>query len=349
MGEADPEKLMDEAALRAWLQERLPIGPSAPYEVRRHQAGHSNETFFVRWGNAEYVLRRPPAGAFLPTAHDVLREHRVLSALVDMDVRTPRPILACEDAEVIGAPFYLMEKLPGVVLRDELPSGATDVARIGDELVDALAEIHNVDWEKHGLGSIGRPEGYLERQVKRWTGQMDMTLPWTQNVRAVPELREVAAWLASHVPASPKTTLVHGDYKLDNVLFTFEGGSPRLTGILDWEMSTLGDPLADVGWMLSFWRESADPTDGLLSIAPRLTEAPGMRTRAELIARYEARTGTKVQNLDFYEALAVWKLAILLEGSYARHLLGATDDPFFAQMEKTVPALARRALRTCGA
>ncbi|HUR68838.1 MAG TPA: phosphotransferase family protein [Candidatus Thermoplasmatota archaeon] len=344
---SDPtQRLMDDAALRTWLQERLPVGPGAAYKVERHQAGHSNETFFVTWGRTEMVLRRPPAGAFLPTAHDVLREYRILCALDGSDVRAPRPILACEDASVIGAPFYLMEKARGVVLREALPPGIADVARIGDELIDALAEVHGFPWQKAGIE--GKPEGYLERQVKRWTGQMEMTLPWTSNVREVPELVEAGGWLAANVPRSPKTTLVHGDYKLDNVLFSFGPAGPNLAAILDWEMSTLGDPLADVGWMLSFWREQGDPAPDI-SVTPRITEAPGMRTRAELIARYEAKTGTKVENLRFYEALAVWKLAILLEGSYARHLLGATDDPFFAQMEKAVPALARRALRTARA
>jgi aminoglycoside phosphotransferase (APT) family kinase protein len=346
MGMSEPaEKLMDEPALKAWLQQRLPIGPAAAYKVVRHQAGHSNETFFVTWGRVEYVLRRPPAGAFLPTAHDVLREHRILSALVDTETRTPKPVLACDDPTVIGAPFYLMQKIPGIVLRDVLPPGVKDIGRIGDELVDALAEVHDVDWRRVGIE--GKAEGYLERQVKRWTGQMEMTLPWTANVRAVPDLVETGRWLAANVPSSPKATLVHGDYKLDNVLFDLSG-TPRSTGILDWEMATVGDPLADVGWMLSFWREAGDaPPD--ISATPRVTEAPGMRTRAQLIARYEAKTGTKVENRRFYEALAVWKLAILLEGSYARHLLGSTDDPFFAQMEKAVPALAQRALRTARA
>lgn len=335
---------MDEARLREWLQDRFPVGPGATYDVVRHRAGHSNETFFVRWGNTDLVLRRPPAGAFLPTAHDVLREFRILTAVEPTDARTPRPVIACKDPDIIGAPFYLMEKMRGVVLREALPAGM-DAARVGDELVDALAEVHQVEWQKVGLEKLAKADGYLERQVKRWTGQMEMTIPWTENVRKVPELRDVATWLAANVPRSPKTTLVHGDYKLDNVLFSRDS---RLTGILDWEMSTLGDPLADVGWMLSFWREASDPPPDV-SVAPRLTETPGMRTRAELIARYEAATGTRVENLRFYETLAVWKLAILLEGSYARHLLGATDDPFFGQMEQAVPALARRAKRTAGA
>ena len=346
-GDDDDAPLVDEPKLRAWLEKHVPATGAPRYDVERHQAGHSNETFFVTWGDARLVLRRPPRGAFLPTAHDVLREHRILSALGGAAVRAPRVIAACEDEDVVGAPFYLMERADGEVLRAGLPTEVTQARRgaVGDELVDALAEIHNVPWEKTPLAHIGKPDGYLSRQVRRWTGQMEMTLPWTENKRPVPELWEVGNWLAANVPDSPRTTLVHGDYKLDNVLFTFHEGEPRLTSVLDWEMATLGDPLADLGWMLSFWRQPDDPEEDLLTITPRLTELPGMRTRRALIERYEAKTGITVANLSFYETLAIWKLAILLEGSYARHLLGATDDPFFAQMESAVPVLARRALR----
>ncbi|MEA3198967.1 MAG: hypothetical protein QOE90_395 [Thermoplasmata archaeon] len=332
--------LVDESRLRAWLAATL--GAADDFSLERHQAGHSNETFFLRWGGRDLVLRRPPAGAFLPTAHDVLREHRILAALADTPVRAPRPVAACEDADVLGAPFYLMEKVEGFVVRNALPPALDDAPtrrRLGFELVDALAEIHNLSWEGTPLAQLGKPEGYLERQVKRWTGQMEMTLPWTEKKRPVPELREAGAWLAAHVPKSPRTTLVHGDSKLDNVVFSPEG---RLVAVLDWEMSTLGDPLADLGWMLSFWRERGDPP--ALPFEPRVTEAPGFATRSELIERYEAATGIKAAHLPFYRALATWKLAILLEGSYARHLQGATDDPFFARMETGVPALARRAL-----
>ena len=345
---ADEAPLVDEAKLRAWLEANVPREGAPAFEVARHQAGHSNETFFLTWGDARLVLRRPPRGAFLPTAHDVLREHRILSALGGTGVRAPCILAACDDESVLGAPFYLMERARGEVLRTALPPDMSEAQRaaVGDELVDALAEIHNVPWEQTPLADIGKPDGYLGRQVRRWTGQMEMALPWTENKRPVPELWEAGKWLAANVPESPRTTLVHGDYKLDNVLFTFDGGEPRLTAVLDWEMATLGDPLADFGWMLSFWRQADDPAEDLLSITPRLTEAPGMRTRRELIERYEKKTGTAVANLAFYETLAVWKLAILLEGSFARHLLGATDDPFFEQMEVAVPALARRALRT---
>ncbi|HYH28574.1 MAG TPA: phosphotransferase family protein, partial [Actinomycetota bacterium] len=185
--------------------------------MSRHQAGHSNETFFVRRDDHQWVLRRPPAGAFLPTAHDVLREHRVLAALRDTPVRTPVPILACDDASVIGAPFFLMEKVDGHVLRDELPEGFDQKVRhrVAEKLVDALVELHSVDWRAVGLDGWGRPDGYLERQLKRWSGQLELTMPLT---RRIPELMSAGEWLASNIPPSPPATIVHGDYKLDNVI-----------------------------------------------------------------------------------------------------------------------------------
>lgn len=327
-------KLVDADALAAYLDERLP--GEGRFEVERHRAGHSNETFFVRRSGQAWVLRRPPAGAFLPTAHDVLREHRVLEALADLPVRTPRPLLACDDPSVIGAPFFVMEKVEGTVVREELPDGL-EPRRIGEELVDALAELHAVDWRAAGLEGWGRATGYLERQLRRWRGQLDLTIPLT---RPLPDLLAAHAWLEANLPASPPATIVHGDYKLDNVMF--DPGT-RLVAILDWEMAAIGDPLADLGWMLSFWQ-----SDGAVDLAGA-TNAPGFTPRDELIARYEERTGRATNSIGWYEVLAVWKLAILLEGSYARHLAGMTDDPFFAEMEHAVPALGRRALEMADA
>ena len=341
-----PPPLVDEAALVRYLRDHLPGGGEVA--VTRHQAGHSNETFFVRWGPRDLVLRRPPLGAFLPTAHDVGREHRVLSALSATPARVPRTVLMCSDESVIGAPFYLMERVDGVVIRTELPDalGAEpDRAAIGDELVDALVELHSISPESCGLEDFGRPSGYLERQLKRWTGQMQLTLPLT---RPVPDLEAVGRWLTAHLPESSPVTIVHGDYKLDNVVFAPHPPA-RLIAILDWEMSTLGDPLADVGWMISFWREAGDEDGGVFADLNRVTTLPGFRTRRELIDRYASATGHDCARLDWYQVLAIWKLAILLEGSYARHLAGMTDDPFFAQMEEGVPLLARRALEVAGA
>jgi aminoglycoside phosphotransferase (APT) family kinase protein len=333
--------LVDPEALERFLDERLP-GPGR-LEVERHQAGHSNETFFVRRGEDEWVLRRPPRGAFLPTAHDVLREYRVLSALAETGVRAPHPVLACEDEAVLGVPFFLMERAHGFVIREELPPGfrRDEEARstIGDELVDALAELHAVDWRRVGLEDWGRPSGYLGRQVKRWRGQLELA---TQYSRPLPDLVRVGEWLAGHLPESGAPAIVHGDYKLDNMCFAPDPPA-RLTSIFDWEMSTIGDPLADVGWMISFWREPEDPAD-VLERDTAVTRLPGFQPRDDLLERYRARTGRVMSDLSFYTVLAVWKLAVLLEGSYARHLAGLTDDPLFAELEEGVPSLARRAL-----
>lgn len=354
-----PPPLVDPQALEQFLTHALP--GDGELDVRRHQAGHSNETFFVARGDVRWVLRRPPNGAFLPSAHDVKREHTVLAGLAATAVRVPRAVLMCEDESVIGVPFYLMERVDGVVIRDELPAWLTDEHRgsVGSELVDALVELHAVDPTACGLEGFGRPTGYLERQLRRWKGQMELTLPFT---RPLPDLESIGAWLEEHRPQRSETTLVHGDYKLDNVVFA-DGPPPRLVAILDWEMSTLGDPLADLGWMVSFWREPGEPaaasdaaqtkaraaasdaaqTD-VFSRTSRVTALPGFQSRADLVDRYAAATGRDVSELKWYTVLAVWKLAILLEGSYARHLAGMTDDPFFAEMEHGVPALAAKAL-----
>jgi aminoglycoside phosphotransferase (APT) family kinase protein len=339
---ADAERpLVDVEALSGYLDAKLP--GEGPFDVERHRAGHSNETFFVRRSGQEWVLRRPPRGAFLPTAHDVLREHRVLSAVAGTPVRAPRPILACDDESVIGVAFYVMEKVDGSVPRTALPADLDteeERRRIGQDLIDAMAELHAVDWRAAGLEGWGRSTGYLERQVRRWSGQLALA---TQLTRPLPDLVRTADWLAERLPESPPSTIVHGDYKLDNVML---GPAPpaRVAAILDWEMSTIGDPLADLGYLLSFWREPGDPEDAVLAEQIELTRAPGFPSRAEMVARYRERAGRGPGDLTWYVVLAFWKLAILLEGSYARHLAGATDDPFFTELEAGVPALARRAL-----
>jgi aminoglycoside phosphotransferase (APT) family kinase protein len=340
-----PAQLVDEGALTRFLDERLP--GDGEWTILRHQAGHSNETFFLRRGDEDLVLRRPPLGAFLPSAHDVGREYRVLSALQGTSVRVPRTILQCTDESIIGAPFYLMERVDGVVVRMDLPALFAEEHRskIGEELIDALVELHSIDPVECGLEGFGKPSGYLERQLRRWKGQLELTLPHT---RPIPDLERVGEWLAENLPVSGPTTLVHGDYKLDNVMLANEIPA-RLVAILDWEMSTLGDPLADLGWMISFWREPGDAAGNLFAETTRVTESPGFSSRADLIERYARATGRDVERLDWYQVLAIWKLAILLEGSYARHLAGMTDDPFFERMEHGVPALAAAALQVAGA
>jgi aminoglycoside phosphotransferase (APT) family kinase protein len=251
----------------------------------------------------------------------------------------------CEDTSILGAPFYLMRRVPGVVIRAKLPPGfESDVeARLGlgFELVDRLADLHAVDWQAVGLADFGKPSGYLERQLHRWTGQLDAS-----RNRPLPDLDAVTEWLLANLPDSGPATIVHGDYRMDNAIYASEPPA-RILALLDWEMATLGDPLADLGYLLSFWLEPGDPEMGLGEEAWRLSQLPGFPRRAELVERYGTRTGRRMDHVAFYVALAIWKLAILLEGSYKRHLAGTTDDPFFAQLDRGIPALARRALAVC--
>lgn len=337
-------QLLDLERLNDYLAARVP--GEGPIVAERHQAGHSNETFFLSRGDLQWVLRRPPLAVYLPTAHDVLREYRVLSALQQTDVRVPRVVLACEDEQIIGAPFYVMEKVQGHVLRDSVPEeldNQTAARDIGAELVTALAELHRVDHTKIGLDGFGKPSGYLERQLRRWTGQLELATSVTATSREVPVMFECRDRLAEQVPESPGAVVVQGDYKLDNVIYS-PGQKAHLAAILDWEMSTIGDPLADVGWMISFWRQADDPPDPLHENLASITSRPGFMQRQELLETYSSLTGTSTEGIRWYVAFAVWKLACLLEGSYGRHLMGTTDDPFFARLETGVPELGSAAL-----
>ncbi len=336
------EGLVDIAKLETFLRAQLP--PQAgDLVVEKHEAGFSNETFYVSWGPKRWVMRRPPRGDILPTAHDMLREFRVLSGLAPTGVRVPQPAVACDDLSIIGAPFYLMERVEGIVIRDQLPEefdAMADRKRIGEELIDALAELHAVDWQATTLHNLGRPQGFLERQLKRWLGQLELTLPRT---RPLPGLHEVTAWLTAHMPAQSATTIVHGDYKLDNVMFTAHPA--KLVAIFDWEMATLGDPLADLGWVVSYWGETGDPPEPEPKGSNYITSHPGFISREEMIARYEQRTGRTMQHFPFYHCFAVWKLAIILEGLYRHYLEGTASNPKANEFEWKVPQLVDRAHR----
>jgi aminoglycoside phosphotransferase (APT) family kinase protein len=297
--------------------------------------GHSNVTYVIRRNGREWVLRRPPRPPLPPSAHDVLREAFLLRALEHTGVRLPRVLATCDDDAVTGAPFYVMELIDGEVINSELPAGLTG-ARIGEELVDALVEVHDVDWSACGLEGYGKPTGYLERQLRRFTGL------WAHNAtRDVPALDEVTAWLGQHRPQSGAATIVHGDYRLGNVMFTGD----RLSAIFDWELATIGDPLADVGYLIATWAQPGDPESTVASLST-VTRQPGFPTRDDLVARYEERSGRSISDLRWYTTLALWKSAIFLEGSYKRRLAGTTDDPFFDRLKHGVPEIAERALRT---
>ncbi len=337
----DIETLVPAGPLEGFLDRALPDTRGAPVRIRKIGAGRSNLTFEVRRGDRRMVLRRPPMGDLPQTAHDMMREHRVLDALAESSVRAPRPLVACADESIIGVPFYLMEQVDGEVIRERIPSSFDTAARtrIGHEMVDALAELHLCDYHAVGLGDFGKPEGYTARQVKRWAGQWEVMA-----TREIDDIEEVREWLHANVPTDSPHSIVHGDYRLDNVVFA---GPPdvRLVSILDWEMSTLGDPLADLGYLLLFWPEAGERQIAGLE---QPTSEPGFSTRSELLDRYERATGFDVGNVSFYRTLAMWKLAILTEGLYKRYLAGKADSDWFAILETAVPEMAATARSWCG-
>ena len=313
-------------------------GLEAPADLSAEPVGdgHSNVTFAL---STNVILRRPPRGPLPPSAHDVLREARLLRALEPTPVRTPRVLAVCDDESVIGAPFYVMEKVEGYVITDTIPGpldNEVERGRIADELIDALVELHAVDFTAIGLDGFGKPSGYLERQLRRFTGL------WEHNrTRDLPQVEEVGQWLAANLPDSPPATIVHGDYRLGNTMFA--GTAPaRLKSIFDWEMATIGDPLADIGYMMVHWIEPNDKV-GRFNLQA-VTVRPGFPTRQQMIARYEERSGRSMRALDWYVTLAIWKAVVFMEGNYKRAVTGATDDPYLKTFGEGVVELADRAL-----
>jgi aminoglycoside phosphotransferase (APT) family kinase protein len=312
---------------------------SGPLRAEPVGEGHSNVTYLVEREGGTWVLRRPPRPPLPPSAHDVIREATLLRALEVTPVRVPRILATCADPAVIGAPFYVMERVGGDVLTSELPAALdtpAERARIGAELVDALVELHAVDWRAAGLEGYGKPTGYLERQLRRFGGL------WEHNrTRELPVLDRVTAWLGEHRPGSGPATVVHGDYRLGNVMFA-RGAPARLAAIFDWELATIGDPLADVGYLVATYAQPGDAETTLFSLGS-VTRRPGFPCREDLIARYEAGSGRSMSDVRWYTTLALWKSAVFLEGSYKRRLAGTTEDPFFDLLEHGVPQMAERA------
>jgi aminoglycoside phosphotransferase (APT) family kinase protein len=313
------------------------LGSGEP-EIAAIGDGHSNATFAITRGGAQFVLRRPPRPPIPPSANDMLREARVLRAL-EGHARVPRVLAVCDDESVIGAPFYVMEQIDGHVVTQSVPAELDtpqDRRRMAEELVDALVELHAVDWRAAGLEGFGKPEGYCERQVRRFLGL------WDHNkTREIPAVESVGAWLRAHLPESPAATIVHGDYRLGNVMLAPDSPA-RVVAIFDWEMSTIGDPLADLGYLATMWTDRHDPQGGLFELS-RVTREEGFPLRGELIARYEEGSGRPLVDIRWYQTLALWKAIVFMEGNYKRAISGMTDDPYLKSFGEGVVELAQRA------
>ena len=341
---------IDVPRLAEWLARELP-GSGRIGDIDLIAGGRSNLTYGITLdGGRRIVLRRPPLGHVLPTAHDMGREYRVLTALGDgTAVPVPRTLAFCDDEDVIGARFYLMDYVEGRVLRtrEDAEEITSEQARgLSEALAGALAEIHTVDVKAVGLEDFGRPSGYMQRQLKRWGKQWDGSqeaIRATGTTRDLPEYDRLVARLAERMPADAPARLVHGDFRLDNALARLEP-SPEIAAVVDWEMSTLGDPLSDLGLTLVYWAE-ADDADRL-PVGATITSAPGFFTRREFTDRYAALTGFDLGDLDFYVAFACFKLAVILEGIHARYLQNATVGEGFDQIGGGVPILLERAHRT---
>ena len=329
-------------AVRRFFAEHVE-GGDVPLRFRFLSGGRSNLTYRVDGGGRTWVLRRPPLGHVLPTAHDMAREYRVLTALRDTGLPVPTTRALCEDTEVNGAPFYVMDFAPGVVIEEKLPDGYANTPaerrRIGTALVATLAELHAVDWQAVGLADFGRPEGYLARQVRRWSEQWERS-----KADEVPLISELIRRLNAALPGTPESTLVHGDWRLGNL--ALDPADPgRVAAIFDWEMATLGDPLADLGYTLVYWGEAGDaPGARGPGGYAAVTAAEGFHTRAELVEAYARASGRDCGAVAFYEVLALYKLAVISEGIYARWRAGKTAGEGFEKVGRASIPLCEAAM-----
>lgn len=334
---------LDGAALEAYLRAGLTLGPG-PLVVEQFGSGYSNLTYLLRLGARELVLRRPPVGANVKGGHDMGREYRILAGLAGVYAKAPRALLYCDDPTVIGAPFYVMERVPGVILRGGPQTGTAvepaTMRRISTALVDTLAELHAVDYAAAGLAGLGQPAGYVERQVEGWRQRYARAA-----TDHVPALDAAGAWLAAHLPPPAGAALIHNDFKLDNVVLAADDLA-QVVAVLDWEMATIGDPLMDLGVTLAYWIEEGDPPV-LQRIGLGLL--PGSLRRAEVVVRYAERRGLDAADLaarmPFYYAFGLFKVAVIAQQIYYRYRQGHTRDPRFGGLGAVVAACAEMAVK----
>lgn len=343
--EVRADERLDTSRLEPWLRERLPEA-EGPFELAQFGGGHANLTYLIRFGDSEYVLRRPPLGPVAPSAHDMGREHRVLKDLWRAFPLAPRSYLLCEDHSVIGADFHVMERRHGIAIRTELPAGYDWTPelcrRVGEMAADVLAELHLADPAKAGLGDLGRPEGFIGRQLagwaKRWEAAKDDGAP--------PAMGALIAWLEKGLPESGPVSLLHNDYKLDNMLVAADDPG-RCVAVLDWDMCTRGDPLADLGYALTFWGEKGDDPRWL-EAASMPTWNEGFPSRADFVERYAKATGFDCAEAHWYHVFGIFKIAVILQQIYIRYLRGQTQDERFAVFGARVAALVDKGLALSG-
>lgn len=323
------------AGLAAYLREQLPY-VTGELAVEQFPSGYSNLTYLLRMGETQLVLRRPPFGANIRSAHDMGREYRVLMGLRKVYAKVPRPLLYCEDEAIIGAPFYIMERINGVILRAQPPQpielSRTLMAQLSLAAVDTLAEIHALDYKAAGLEDLGRPQGYVARQVSGWARRYRNAQ--TDDLLAIEVIIE---WLERHLPSESAATLIHNDFKYDNLMLD-PADLTQVLAVLDWEMCTLGDPLLDLGTMLGYWIEAKDPP-ALINMFG-LTALPGNLHRGELVTRYSEKSGRAVGNPLFYYVYGLFKIAVIIQQIYARYRHGHTQDERFAHLDQVVSGCA---------
>ena len=318
-------------------------GEAGELMVRQFPSGHSNLTYSLSLGTREFVLRRPPFGSKVKSAHDMSREFRVLSKLHSVYAPAPEVLLYCDDESVIGAPFYVMNPIRGIILRRLAPHGLDfpeeKAHLLSESFVDNLIRLHHVDYAAVGLSGLGKPEGYLERQVRGWTERY-----YGSKTHDYPEVEKIVAWMQERLPSGPGVSLIHNDYKYDNVVLD-SNDITTIVGVLDWEMCTIGDPLTDLGTTLAYWVDAGDPEE-LQRNRWGPTNIPGSLTRAEIVQRYAQKTGNDPSQIAFYLAFARFKLAVIVQQIYYRYHQGLTKDERFASMPDIVQMLVRASWHT---
>ncbi|MCA0458443.1 MAG: phosphotransferase family protein [Chloroflexi bacterium] len=330
---------LDEPQLAAYLCDLLPAADQ-PLTVRQFGGGASNLTYLLDYGTHQYVLRRPPLGPVAPSAHDMSREYRVLSVLHRAFPYAPQAFVFCDDLSVIGAPFFVMERKQGVVVRRSLPDAYAALPdapqQMSFALVDALADLHAVNYAELGLETLGKPDGFIERQVEGWYGR------W-QKAKAddLPDMDAVYAWLKANLPPTAAASLVHNDYKLDNVMLAPDNPA-RLVAVFDWDMCTLGDPLADLGTLLTYWTEPNDPPYLQMTAMMPVGDSR-FPTRAELVTRYAERSGRDISPIRFYHTLGLFRLVVICAQIYIRYKRGQTQDQRFESFGPMITLLAQAA------